>query len=150
MFFLLTYMVFRSACFKLSLVTGRRPLYLFESSVFSRSERSLRINSPRHSTKYMDDCALARRIRVWNSLPVFARSFSSLQDFKRVVREFLKISFSVFGWIIIILRFILNSPQLSLLFLSFIFLHIFLLFTSLFFKYFFYSEHSVNSLFLLL
>jgi hypothetical protein len=32
---LLTYMVFRLACFIISLVTGDRPFYLFESSVFS-------------------------------------------------------------------------------------------------------------------
>jgi hypothetical protein len=89
---LLTYMIFRLACFMFQLVTGSRPLYLFKSLVFSRSERTIRINSPRQSTDCIVDFALGRGIRVWNSLPVSVRSSSSLQGFKRVVREFLEIT----------------------------------------------------------
>jgi hypothetical protein len=44
---LLTYMEFRLDCFMFSLVTGGRARYLYEYLVFSRSERTLRINSPR-------------------------------------------------------------------------------------------------------
>jgi hypothetical protein len=90
---LLTYMQFRLACFMFSLVTGGRPRYLDDSVVFSRSERTLRINSPKQSTEYMAGSVLARGIRVWNSLPVSARSSSSLQGFKRIVRDFLGISY---------------------------------------------------------
>jgi hypothetical protein len=79
---LLTYMEFRLACFMFSLVTGGRPRYLYDSLVFSRSERTLEINSPRQSTEYMAGSVLARGIRVWNSLPVSVRSSSSLQGFK--------------------------------------------------------------------
>jgi hypothetical protein len=50
---LLTYMEFRLVCFMFSLVTGSRPRYLYDFLVFSRSERTLRINSPRQSTEYM-------------------------------------------------------------------------------------------------
>jgi hypothetical protein len=42
--FLLNYMEFRLACFRFSLVTGGRPHYLYDSLVFTRSERTLRIN----------------------------------------------------------------------------------------------------------
>jgi hypothetical protein len=48
---LLTYMEFRLTCFMFSLVTGGRPRYLYDYFVFSRSERTLRINSPRQSTE---------------------------------------------------------------------------------------------------
>jgi hypothetical protein len=41
---LLTYMEFRLACLMFSLVTGGRPRYLYDSLVYSRSERTLRIN----------------------------------------------------------------------------------------------------------
>jgi hypothetical protein len=45
---LLTYMEFRLACFMFFLVTaGDRPRYLYDSFVFLRSERTLRINWPR-------------------------------------------------------------------------------------------------------
>jgi hypothetical protein len=71
--FLLTYVEFRLACFIFSLLTGGRPRYLYDSSVFSRSERTLTINSPRESTEYMAGSVLVRGIRVWNSLPVSAR-----------------------------------------------------------------------------
>jgi hypothetical protein len=47
---LLIYMEFRLACFMISLMNGGRPRYLYDSSVFSRSERTLRINSPRLGT----------------------------------------------------------------------------------------------------
>jgi hypothetical protein len=40
-------MEFRLDCFMFSLVTGGRARYLYEYLVFSRSERTLRINSPR-------------------------------------------------------------------------------------------------------
>jgi hypothetical protein len=82
---LLTYMF--------SLVNGGRPRYLCDSLMFSRSERILRINSPRQSTEYMPGSVLARGIRVWNSLPVSARYSSSLQGFIRIVRDFLGISY---------------------------------------------------------
>jgi hypothetical protein len=41
-----------------SLMPGGGPLYLFEYLVFSRSERTLRINLPRQS-EYMVDAVLA-------------------------------------------------------------------------------------------
>jgi hypothetical protein len=44
--FLLTYVEFWLACFMFSLLTGGRPRYLYDSLVFLRSERKLRINSP--------------------------------------------------------------------------------------------------------
>jgi hypothetical protein len=44
--FLLTYVEFWLACFMFSLLTGGRPRYLYDSLVFLRSERTLRINSP--------------------------------------------------------------------------------------------------------
>jgi hypothetical protein len=91
--FLLTYMKFRLACSIFSLVTGGRPRYLYDSLVFSRCERILRINSPRQSTEYMSGSVLARRIRVWYSLPVSASSSSSLQGFRRIFRDFLGISY---------------------------------------------------------
>jgi hypothetical protein len=40
--------------------TGGRPHYLYDSIVLSRSERQLRINSPRQSTEYMAGSVLAR------------------------------------------------------------------------------------------
>jgi hypothetical protein len=86
-------MEFRLACFMFSLVTGGRPCYLYDSLVFARSERTLRINSPRKSTELMAGSVLARGIRVWNSFPVLARSSSSLQDFRRIVCDFLGISY---------------------------------------------------------
>jgi hypothetical protein len=46
---LLTYIEFRLACLMFSLVTGGRPRYLYDSLVFSRSARTLEINSPTHS-----------------------------------------------------------------------------------------------------
>jgi hypothetical protein len=81
------------ACFMFSLVNGGRPRYLYDFLVFSRSERTLRINSPRQSTEYIAGSVLARGIQVWNSLSVSARSSSSLQDFKRIVCDFLGISY---------------------------------------------------------
>jgi hypothetical protein len=48
---LLTYMEFRLACFIFSLVTGGKPRNLYDFLVFSCSERTLRINSPRQSTE---------------------------------------------------------------------------------------------------
>jgi hypothetical protein len=90
---LLTYMKFRLACFMFSSVIGGRPRYLYDSLVFSRSKRKLRINSPRQSTEYMAGSVLARGILVWNSLPVSARSSSSLQGFKALFRNFLWISY---------------------------------------------------------
>jgi hypothetical protein len=74
--------------FMFSLVIGGRPLYLFEPLVFSWSEKTLRIISLNQFTEYMVGSVLARRFRIWRFLSVAARSFSSLQDFKRVVREF--------------------------------------------------------------
>jgi hypothetical protein len=62
----LTSMEFRLTCFMFSLVTGGRPRYLYDSLVCSRSERKLRINSPRQSR-------LGRGIWVWNSLSASAR-----------------------------------------------------------------------------
>jgi hypothetical protein len=47
---LLTYMEFRLAYFMYSLVTGGKPHYLYDFLVFSRSQRTWRINSPRQST----------------------------------------------------------------------------------------------------
>jgi hypothetical protein len=82
-------MEFQLACIMFSLVTGSRPRNLYNSLVFSRSERTLRINLPRQYTKYMAGSVLARGIRVWNSLPVLARYSSSLQGFRRIVRDFL-------------------------------------------------------------
>jgi hypothetical protein len=38
--------------------------YLYDSLVFSRSERTLRINSPRQSTEYMAGSVLACGIQV--------------------------------------------------------------------------------------
>jgi hypothetical protein len=75
-------MEFWLVCFMFSLVTGGRPHYLYVSLVFSRSERTLRINLPRQSTEYMAGSVLAREIRVWNSLPVSVRSSSSLEGFR--------------------------------------------------------------------
>jgi hypothetical protein len=46
---LLTYMKFRLACFMFSSVNGGRLRYLYDSLVFSRSKRTLRINSLRLS-----------------------------------------------------------------------------------------------------
>jgi hypothetical protein len=86
-------MEFRLACFMLSLVTGGRPRYLYDSCVFSRSERTLGINLPRQSTEYMAESVLALGIQVWNSLPVSARTSSSLQGFRQIVRDFLGISY---------------------------------------------------------
>jgi hypothetical protein len=60
---LLTYMEFRLTCFMFSLVTGGRHRHLYDSLVFSRSERTLRINSLRQSTEYMARSVLARGIR---------------------------------------------------------------------------------------
>jgi hypothetical protein len=40
--FLLTYMEFWLACLMFSLVTGGRPHYLYDSLVFSRSERTIK------------------------------------------------------------------------------------------------------------
>jgi hypothetical protein len=45
---LLTYLIFRLACFMFSFETGGRPLYSFESLVFSRIERTFRINRTVH------------------------------------------------------------------------------------------------------
>jgi hypothetical protein len=93
---LLTYMEFRLACFMFFLVTGvtgGRPRNLYDSLVFSRSERTLRKKSPTQSTEYMAGSVLARGIQAWNSLPVSARSSSSLQGFRRIVRDFLGISY---------------------------------------------------------
>jgi hypothetical protein len=87
---LLTYMEFRLACFMFSLVTGGRLRYLYDSLVFSRSER---INSPRQSTEYMAGSVLVRGIRVSNSLLVSARSSATLQGFRRIIRDFLGISY---------------------------------------------------------
>jgi hypothetical protein len=89
----LTYIEFRLACFMFSLVNAGRPCYLYDYLMFSRSERTLRINSPKQSTEYMAGSVLARGIRVWNSLLVSARCFSSLQGFKRIVLDFLGISY---------------------------------------------------------
>jgi hypothetical protein len=51
---LLSYMEFWLACFMFSFVTGAVvDLVIYDSLVFSRSERTLRINSPRQSTEYM-------------------------------------------------------------------------------------------------
>jgi hypothetical protein len=61
-----------------SLVTVGRPRYLYDSLLFLRSERTVRINSPRQSTEYMAGSVLAREIRVWNLLAVSARSSLSL------------------------------------------------------------------------
>jgi hypothetical protein len=61
---LLTYMEFRLAYFMFSLVIGGRPRYLYDSLVFSRSARTLRINSPRQFTEYMAESVLARGMRV--------------------------------------------------------------------------------------
>jgi hypothetical protein len=59
--------------------------------VFAGSEQTIRINSPRKSTKYMVGSVLARKIKVWNFLSVPARVSSLLQGFKHVVRTFLGI-----------------------------------------------------------
>jgi hypothetical protein len=40
---------------------------IFKSLVFSRTERTLRINSPRQSTEDIVGYILVREIRVWNS-----------------------------------------------------------------------------------
>jgi hypothetical protein len=104
---LLNYMEFRLACIMFSLVTGSRPRYLYDSLVFSSCEKTLRINSPRKFTEYMAGSVLACGIRVWNSLPVSARSASSLQGFRRIVRgDFLGISYFAF--------FLLQYPSISL------------------------------------
>jgi hypothetical protein len=87
---LLTYMEFRLACFIFSLVSCGRPRYLYDSLEFSRCERTLRINTARQYTEYMAESVLGRGIRVWNSLP---GSSSSLQGFRRIVRDFLGISY---------------------------------------------------------
>jgi hypothetical protein len=91
--FLLIYMEFRLACFMFSFVTGGRLLYLYDSLVFSFSERTLRINPPMQSAEYMAGSVLAREIRVWNSLRVSARSSLSLQGLRRIFRDFLRISY---------------------------------------------------------
>jgi hypothetical protein len=60
-------MEFRLACFMVSLVTGDRPRYLYDSLVFSRSETTLRINSFRQCstlTEYMAGSVFARGIWV--------------------------------------------------------------------------------------
>jgi hypothetical protein len=92
-YYLLTYMEFRLACFMLSLVCDGRPRYLYDSLVFSSCEKTLRINTARQSTEYMAGSVLARGIRGLNSLPVSARSFPSLQGFRRIDRDFLEISY---------------------------------------------------------
>jgi hypothetical protein len=86
-----TYMEFRLACFMFFWCP-----VVDDSLVFSRSARTLRINSPRQSTEYMAGSVLALGIRVWNSFPVSTKSSSSLQGFSRIVRDVLWISYWVF------------------------------------------------------
>jgi hypothetical protein len=57
--------------------------------MFSHSERTLRINLPRQFTKYMVCSVLPREILFLSLQDLFL----SLQGFKRVVREFLRIYF---------------------------------------------------------
>jgi hypothetical protein len=106
---LLTYMEFRLACFMFSLVTGGRPCYLYDSLVFSRSERTLRINPPRLST-WLD---LYRPVESGFSLSLYLFLFS------------LSIIF------LSLLSFPLYYLSLSIIFLSLYYLSLSIIFLSL-------------------
>jgi hypothetical protein len=79
-------MEFPLACFMFSLVNGGRPPYLCDSLVFSRSERTLRINSPRQRLGWV--C-----VGPWSGFGTRSQSQLGLPNHFRIVRDFSGISY---------------------------------------------------------
>ena len=66
----------------------RKPLYLFSRSVFSRSNRGLRINSVKYRKQISERHFYTNVIRLWNELPNNVQLLSNAKHFKTAIITF--------------------------------------------------------------
>lgn len=81
---------FQLLLFLFKLINFKEPQYLFESLVFSRSNRTNNIIIPVHHTNFMGNSFAVRGARLWNDLPHNLKSITLFSEFKRRCKEHLK------------------------------------------------------------